>query len=245
VTLTDRMEQARHTRGAIEELIANPSMLGPDFQPVRDLTDRAVVAVKATGRGRPGTVVGDTLSLLAGAQSLGLVERLDWAFRCHAFDVALQAGLSAELHLTPEPETFCSPCPPRLAAAFARGVRGLRVVAELHDDAFADTARLRSAVQEMAGWGWRLAVADLSGMVDGPAAPRPAAALEWLRPAYVQVDVAGPDSPARAGWLAAAASCGAQVMALGVDNPTALDTARSLGASCGRGRMFGEPGPLT
>ncbi|HSR24195.1 MAG TPA: hypothetical protein VLW53_11630, partial [Candidatus Eisenbacteria bacterium] len=76
VTLAAELERARRTRHLIEELIADPAQLGPDFQPVRRLADDAVVAWKATGRGRPGTHLADTLALLAGAQSLGLVERL-------------------------------------------------------------------------------------------------------------------------------------------------------------------------
>src|SRR5881394_1667636 len=102
VSLTNLMESSRRARAAIEELIADPAQLGPDFQPIRRLADHSVVGWKATGRGKAGTEVGDTLSLLQGAQSLGLVERLDWAFRCHAFDVAVAHGLGAELHLTPE-----------------------------------------------------------------------------------------------------------------------------------------------
>ena len=82
MNLTGDLERARATRTAIEELIADPSLLGPDFQPVRRLADDAVIAQKATGRGRPGTEVGDTLTLLEGADSLGLAERLDWAWRC-------------------------------------------------------------------------------------------------------------------------------------------------------------------
>src|SRR5438270_9289617 len=152
VSLVTQLESARRARTAIEELIAQPALLGPDFQPIRSLLDGSLVGYKATGRGRPGTDVEDTLSLLAGAQSLGLVERLDWAFRCHAFDVAIKAGMRTELHLTPEPETFESACPPRLAASWARGRRELRVVAELHADSFVDPRALRAALEEMRTW---------------------------------------------------------------------------------------------
>ena len=55
---------------------------------------------KATGRGEHGTEVADTLSLLEKAATLGLVEGLDWVFRCLTVDVALDAGLPGELHLT-------------------------------------------------------------------------------------------------------------------------------------------------
>jgi len=239
VSLTDQMESSRRARVAIEELIADPAQLGPDFQPIRRLADDTVIGWKATGRGKAGTEVGDTLSLLQGAQSLGLVERLDWAFRCHAFDVALAHDVTQELHLTPEPETFGSLCPPRLAASFGRGRRELRVVAELHEDAFAREDALRPALDEMRSWGWRFAVSDLSDD------RHVREALAWVQPAYVQVDVsrAGAAELARA-WLQAARSAGADVMALRVDSPRALDVARRLDATYGRGNLLGQPADL-
>jgi EAL domain-containing protein (putative c-di-GMP-specific phosphodiesterase class I) len=247
VTLADQLDSTRRTRTAIEELIADPAQLGPDFQPIVRLGPSAGatpgdrIGWKATGRGKAGSTVGDTLSLLSGAQSLGLVERLDWAFRCHAFDVALRDGLSGELHLTPEPETFRSACPPRLAVAWGRGRRALQVVAELHLDAFVDPEVLRDAVEEMRGWGWRLAVADLS------TERAVAAELAWLRPEYVQLDVGRPDrvtDSAVRSWLVAAAGVGATVMAIGVDSEASRMAALTAGASCGRGSLLGEPGDL-
>jgi EAL domain-containing protein (putative c-di-GMP-specific phosphodiesterase class I) len=240
VNLTAELERTRATRVAIEALIADPRLLGPDFQPIRRLADDVVIAQKATGRGAPGTVVGDTLSLLEGASSVGLVERLDWAWRCHTFDVAMEAGLDVELHLTPEPATYGVPCPPRLAVSFGRGRRELSIVAELHDDAFGDLGLLRRAVEEMRGWGWRLAVVDLADedSIVG--------ALPWLRPEYVQVDLSRPGrATARStqAWISAARSIDAQVMALGVDGPRQQDEANALRADCGRGAALGKPRP--
>jgi hypothetical protein len=127
--LVDELDRTRRTRSLVEELIADPGRLGPDLQPVRrvDATGPGeVVAWKATGRGQPGTELADTLALLAGAASLGLVERLDWAFRVLVLDTVVAAGLTEPVHLTPEPETFGGACPPRLAVAFGRGRRGRR-----------------------------------------------------------------------------------------------------------------------
>lgn len=241
VTLADELERARRTRHLIEELITDPAQLGPDFQPVRRLADDAVVAWKATGRGRPGTHLADTLALLAGAQSLGLVERLDWAFRCLAFDTALAAGVTEALHITPEPDTFGRPCQPRLAVSFGRGCRQLNVAAEIHDDAFVDVPRLRAAVDDFRGWGWQLVLADVADV------PEAVAAMGWLRPEFVQVDLAVPGraaSPAVRRMLAEAVGAGAQVMALGVDSTLRREEALELGATVARGRLLGEPGPL-
>jgi len=155
-SLVTALDRTRRTRALVEELINDPAQLGPDFQPVRRLTDDAVVGWKATGRGRPGTELADTLALLDEAASLGLVERLDWAFRALVFDRAVLAGVRETVHLTPEPQTYLSACPPRLAVSVGRGRRELAVAAEVHDDGLADLRLLEQAVAEMRGWGWQI-----------------------------------------------------------------------------------------
>jgi EAL domain-containing protein (putative c-di-GMP-specific phosphodiesterase class I) len=243
--LSAGLDETRRTRELVEALIAQPSRLGPDFMPIRRLDAASpgqapLLGWKATGRGEHGTEVADTLSLLEKAATLGLVERLDWAFRCHTFDVALDAGLVGELHLTPEPETFGGACPPRLAVSWLRGRRALSVCAELHADAFDDETRLLAAVEEMQGWGWHIVYADLLGSGSEAAALR---LLPRLRPAYVQVDLA---TTARHGEAAvrrlldSGAENGAQAMALGVDTAARLDEALGLGAVYGRGQLIGR-----
>jgi EAL domain-containing protein (putative c-di-GMP-specific phosphodiesterase class I) len=240
VTLADQLDQTRRTRVLVEELIANPGRLGPDFAPIRRLDDDTLVGWKATGRGVAGTELADTLALLAGAASLGLVERLDWAFRCLAFDRAVDAGLDVPLHITPEPETFVSACPPRLAVSFGRGRRALSVAAEIHDDSFADIGRLRSALEEFREWGWAIVLADVSGL------PEATRAMSWLSPDVVQVDLSVPGdahSPAVRRMVATATEGGAQVMALGVDSPLRRSVALELGATLGRGTLVGASSP--
>lgn len=243
--LSAGLDETRRTRELVEALIAQPARLGPDFMPIRRLDAAApglapLLGWKATGRGEHGTEVADTLSLLEQAAALGLVERLDWAFRCHTFDVSLDAGLVGELHLTPEPETFGGACPPRLAVSWLRGRRALSVCAELHADAFDDEPRLLAAVEEMQGWGWQVVYADLLGSDSLGTALR---LMPRLRPAYVQVDLAsaarhGQDAVGR--LLDAGGENGAQTMALGVDTTARLDEALGLGAAYGRGLLIGR-----
>jgi EAL domain-containing protein (putative c-di-GMP-specific phosphodiesterase class I) len=240
VTLADQLDQTRRTRLLVEALIADPGQLGPDFAPIRRLDDDSLVGWKATGRGLPGTELADTLALLAGAASLGLVERLDWAFRCLAFDRAVDAGVDVPLHITPEAETFVSACPPRLAVSFGRGRRTLAIAAEIHDDAFADIGRLRSALDEFREWGWAIVLADVSDV------PEATQAMSWLSPDVVQVDltIAGRvRSPGVRRLVATATECGAEVMALGVDSLLRRSEAVELGATLGRGRLLGDPRP--
>jgi EAL domain-containing protein (putative c-di-GMP-specific phosphodiesterase class I) len=240
-SLVTALDRTRRTRALVEELINDPAQLGPDFQPVRRLTDDAVVGWKATGRGRPGTELADTLALLGEAASLGLVERLDWAFRALVFDRAVVAGVRETVHLTPEPQTYLSACPPRLAVSIGRGRRELAVAAEVHDDGLADLRLLEQAVAEMRGWGWQIVLADVADERDA------LHALDLVRPDVVQVDLsrAGrPGSAAVAAFLEAGLSVGAEVMALGVDSAGQRADAMALGATVGRGLLLGTPGPL-
>jgi EAL domain-containing protein (putative c-di-GMP-specific phosphodiesterase class I) len=228
----------------VEQLIAEPSLLGPDFTPIRrldaqPLASAPVLGWKATGRGVAGSDAADALSLLEQAASVGLVERLDWAFRAHTFDLAVDAGLQCELHLTPEPETFGTPCPPRLAVSVLRGRRSLNVCAELHDDAFDDEPRLLAAVEEMSSWGWHTVIADARASGRYRAMARLLAAV---RPAYVQIDLGAHDAPGSASlqaWLDTAREHGAQIMALGIDTQRDLDRAIDAGATYGRGALVG------
>ena len=243
MTLLDSTEKMRRDRVLIEALIDDPSSLGPDYQPIKNLRDGSLVALKATGRGQTGTDLDSTLALLQSAQAGGLMERLDWAFRCLAFDVALDHGVTAEVHLTPEPETFGSFCPPRLATSFGRGRRGLRVGAEIHDYGFSHPG-LDAAVAEWRGWGWKVIVADVSAIVDPGLLRR----LDLLRPDALQVDLSKPareTDPQLRELLTWAEGAEVEIHALGVDTPQRQELALELGAVVGRGRLLGAPGPLT
>ena len=242
MTLLDTTEKMRRDRVLIEALIDDPSRLGPDFQPLKNLTDDSLVAYKATGRGQTGTELDSTLALLHSAQAGGLMERLDWAFRCLAFDVCVDRGVTAEVHLTPEPETFGSFCPPRLATAFGRGRRSLKVGAEIHDYGFSHPG-LDAAVAEWHAWGWKVIVADVSQLVDAAFLRR----LDLLRPDVVQVDLNKPareSDPKVAEVLGWARGAGVEIHALGVDTEIRRSQAVDLGAVVGRGRLLGAPGPL-
>ncbi|HTW21707.1 MAG TPA: EAL domain-containing protein [Mycobacteriales bacterium] len=239
--LSEELERTVHTRELIQGLLAQPRQLGPDYQPIHLLTDDTLVGFKATGRGAPGTELGDTLSLLDGARSLGFVERIDFAFRALAVEDML-AHPELELHLTPEPETYGAPCPPRFAGLMGRANRELSIAAEIHAEAFADGVKLDAGLAEIREWGWQVVLTDVAD--DDTALSR----AHVVRPDVVQVDLRLPGRAARsapvARLLKVADSFGARVMALGVDTPTARDVAESLGATLARGARYGAPGPL-
>jgi EAL domain-containing protein (putative c-di-GMP-specific phosphodiesterase class I) len=244
MSLLNSVEKLRNDRLLLEALIDRPEQLGPDFQPVRTLAGDALVGYKATGRGQAGTELSSTLALLESAQGLGLVERLDWAFRCLAFDVFLERGVDVELWITPEPETYLSACPPRLATSWGRGRRTVPVAAEVPAHAFADPVALRSGVEEFRGWGWRIVADDVADV------PGALGVLDQIRPDVVKLDL---DKPGRGpgavsdgvrAMLDHAARRGIDVVALGVDSEPRRSLAVELGATLGRGRLLGAPGPL-
>jgi EAL domain-containing protein (putative c-di-GMP-specific phosphodiesterase class I) len=244
MSLLDSVEKLRNDRALIERLIERPDQLGPDFQPVRALADDTLVGYKATGRGQAGTDLDSTLALLESAQGLGLVERLDWAFRCLAFDVFADRGIEVELWITPEPETYRSPCPPRLATSWSRGRRTVPVAAEVPAHAFADPASLRPGIEEFRAWGWRVVADDVADV------PGAVGLLDQVAPDVVKLDLDKPgrDQLARADGVRAmldyAQRNDVAVLALGVDTEARRAAAVSLGATLGRGRLLGAPGPL-
>jgi EAL domain-containing protein (putative c-di-GMP-specific phosphodiesterase class I) len=241
--LSTDMQRVHRTRELVEQLINDPRRLGPDYQPIVRLADQQLVGVKATGRGSSGTDLADTLSLLDGARSLGLVERLDWAFRALSFD-DLSGRDDLELHLTPEPETFGTACPPRFAGSISRGRRELAVAAELHADSFGTGVALDRGLAEIREWGWRVVLADVA---DDEAAVSGAPST---RPDVIQIDLRLPARqpgrlpPGAQRLLSMASDTGAQVMALGVDSEAARAIAVDLGSVLARGALFGRPGPL-
>ncbi len=244
--LSAGLDETRRTRELVEALIAQPSRLGPDFVPIRRLDATApslapVLGWKATGRGEHGTEVADTLSLLEKAATLGLVERLDWAFRCLTFDVALDAGLDrrAAPHAGARDLRWRVPSSPRRVVAArptrAVGVRG----AARRRLRRRGTPRLAPSRRCRAGAG-RSSYADVVGSSTEATALR---LLPRLRPAYVQVDLAAPGRATDAAvrrFVESGTEHGAQIMALGVDTTARLDEALGLGAAYGRGQLLGR-----
>jgi EAL domain-containing protein (putative c-di-GMP-specific phosphodiesterase class I) len=243
VPLSSDVAATYRTRDLIEELLADPRQLGPDYAPIHSLADGALVGYKATGRGANGTALADTLSLLDGARSLGLVERLDWAFRALAVEDLLPMR-PLELHLTPEPETFATACPPRFAGMMSRACRELAMAAELHPEAFESGVNLEAGLAEIKAWGWKLVLVD---MVDTPHLYARAAEI---RPDVVQIDLRRHDRGTSEEDHGVRQICrlasevGAQLMAVGVDTPSERERAITLGATLARGAVYGAPGPL-
>jgi EAL domain-containing protein (putative c-di-GMP-specific phosphodiesterase class I) len=126
----------------------------------------------------------------------------------------------------------------------ARANRDLTIAAEVHLEAFGDGVALAAGIGEIRERGWHVVLADIADDDDAlRRAPK-------IHPDIVQIDLRlagrskGDEHHGVQRLLRLAVDGDAQVMALGVDSQTARDTALTLGATMGRGVVFGVPGPL-
>ncbi|HET8970795.1 MAG TPA: hypothetical protein VFN19_07040 [Candidatus Nanopelagicales bacterium] len=229
--LLDTLARTRRTRSKVEELISDPARLAVTFRRIVSAEDHTEVL---GWHAQPGGGPTDLASLLAEAGRLGLAERLDWALRCHTFDLAVAADLPGELHLSPDPSTFGTACPPRLAVPFLQGRRSLAVVAELTPAAFIDQRRTSAAIGQMREWGWQFAYPDLAG---DPAQSSAQQLLATIRPAYVRLDVS---RDTHSELPAAAVEVGAAVIATGVRTEADLARAQRAGARWLCGDLVGR-----
>jgi len=245
-SLSGSMQSLQRDREILDRMVADQS-LSSDFQPIVELAGGTVAGYKAIARGPEGTAVATPVGLLQSAKATGHLERLDWMFRCRAFELALDAGMRKpqRLHVTFESETYGSSCPPRLAAAFGRARRELLVVVDVPVRAYDDPATLSRGLEEIRSIGWQVALDDIGDRPDA------VDVLDAIRPSVVKVDMSLPGRlagagsvPGLEGLLAFAARTGTPLMAEGVDTEAARSLAESLGATYARGRLFGMPGPM-
>ena len=244
--LSGSVQILQRDREILDRMVADQS-LSADFQPVVDLATGQVAGFKAIARGPEGTAVATPVGLLESAKATGHLERLDWMFRCRAFEMALDAGLTKaqRLHLTFESETYGTSCPPRLATVFGRARRELLVVVDVPVRAYDDPEGLSRGLDENRAIGWLVALDDICDRPDA------LEALDAIRPDVLKVDLALPgrfagpgQSPGLAALLAYAARTGTALLAESVDTTAARSIAEALGAAYVRGRSFGVPAPL-
>ncbi len=242
--ITDDLDRMRRNRALVEELIDDPGRQRVAFQPIADLGSGEVVAYRSRLMGQAGSGLETTADLLEACTGTGLLERLDWAGRVHALAQVRELGLTKPLHITPEPVTYGTACPPRLAASFGQSRRDLSLAAEIPLAAFADETSLLRGVEEYRAWGWRIVADDVA---DSPSALD---LLDRVRPDWLRLDfdlpgrTAATPKPGVRRMLSWAADHGAVVMAHAIDTAERRTVAAELGATVGRGRAIGHPGPL-
>jgi EAL domain-containing protein (putative c-di-GMP-specific phosphodiesterase class I) len=242
VTASDPAVVERN-RQAIEELIANPGRQTYRFEPIIDLSTEHVVGYRSRTAGQVGTGLHTTPQLIEAAVATGLLDRLDWAVRTFLMNHALERGLKAQLHFTPEPPTYGRPCPPDLSLPFVRARQELRMAAEIPVAAFDEEWLLRSGVGQFRSYGWLVVIDDVADHPNG------LELAEQIEPQWVRLDL---DLPGRlppvsdnvAQMLDWAKRSGVSVLAHGVSSPTRRQAAVDLGAAFARGSLVGLAGEL-
>lgn len=222
-------------------------LVWPLFQPIVDLSTRAVVGLEALARGPEGTALHYPDALFQAAREAGRLGALDLLCAERALECAVQSPAPPPLlFVNAEPAVLDQPLSPRLIELVQDGLP-FREVLEFTERALpaAPGSLLRIAAQTR-GWGNAVALDDVG--VD----PVSLAFLPLLDPQVIKLDLSLVRNPAAAHSRAVAATVGAQarrtgavVVAEGIETEDDLHAAKALGARWGQGWLFGRPGPIT
>lgn len=242
MTLSDATGLERH-RQAIEQLIADPGRQTYRFEPIVDLRNGEVVAYRSRTAGQTGTGLQTTTQLIEAAVATGLLDRLDWAVRTFLMSYALERGLRAQLHFTPEPATYGRPCPADLSLPFVRARQELRMAAEIPAAAFDDEWSLLTGASQFRSYGWQVVIDDVADRPDG------LALAEQVQPDWIRLDM---DLPGRMppysdnvrSMLTWARARGVAVLAHAVSSAARKDAAVDAGAQFARGSLIGTAAEL-
>ncbi|MEU7907409.1 EAL domain-containing protein [Actinoplanes sp. NPDC049118] len=215
----------------------------PLFQPIVDLSTRAVMGLEALARGPAGTALEFPDRLFAAAHAAGRLGELDMLCSERALECAVAAAVPPPLlFVNAEPAVMNQPLSPRLIELIDRGLP-FREIVEYTERALpalpGSAMRIAGLAQE---WGNGLALDDVG--VD----PMSLAFLPILEPEVIKLDMSLIRDPhtAHAGAVCAlvraeAKRTNAVVIAEGIETEEDLHTARRLGARWGQGWLFGRP----
>jgi len=218
------------------------------YQPIVDLDAGDVVAFEALARGPEGSPLERPDLLFDAARRTGRLVELDWACRSAAVRGAMEAGFGPPLTLfvNVEPETLGTAPPAPSAALLDRAQHELALVVECTERAITGRpAELLATLAAVRRRGWAVAVDDVG------ADPGSLALMPFLRADVIKLDlrlVQQRPSSSIAEIVSAvnaeAERSGACVLAEGIETEAHAATARAMGATLGRGWLFGRPGPL-
>ncbi len=232
--------------GALIGAVLDGRLVQPVFQPIVDLSTRAVVGMEALARGPAGTPLEFPDRLFAAARDAGRFGELDMLCAERALELAVAAPVPPPLlFVNAEPAVLDQPLSPRLIELIQAGLP-FREVLEFTERALpavpGSMLRLVGLVQQ---WGNSIALDDVG--VD----PMSLAFLPVLEPEVIKLDmslVRNPDAPTTRSVAAVvraeAVRTGAVIVAEGVETEDDLAAARDLGAHWGQGWLFGRPGTI-
>ena len=229
------------------ERFVETGSLQPAYQPIVDLTTRAVVGFEALARW-PNLADATPDVVFEAARENGRTLELDWACRLAALEGALAFGLDRRhvLFVNVEPETLGRGVPKAAEPILAAAQSELRVVIELTERSLArHPAELLRLVEWARTNGWGIALDDVG------AEPASLALLPFLAPDVIKLDISlvrqrptSDQAAIMAAVMAHSEHTGAVVLAEGIETQAHLDQALALGATLGQGWLLGRPGPL-
>ncbi|BBH68398.1 hypothetical protein ACTI_50830 [Actinoplanes sp. OR16] len=216
------------------------------FQPIVELSSRAVVGVEGLARGPAGTGLEFPDRLFAAARTAGLLGPLDML----CFEQALEGAITAPvapplLFANGEPAVMDQPLSPRLLELLGNAP-SFRTILEYTERALpAVPGSLLRLAGQIQLHGNAIALDDVG--VD----PMSLAFLPVLEPEVIKLDMsllrdphAAHSRKVTAVVRAEAQRTGALVIAEGIETEDDLVTAREMGAHWGQGWRFDRPGPL-
>lgn len=220
------------------------------FQPIVYVNEQTrLVAVEALARGPRQTAYENPMALFAAARRSGTVAQLDRLCITNALVGATILPAYVNVFLNVHPSTLCEDVsfPAFLTESAAKvGIAPQRITLELLEHARVNSChcqQLQSAVHVLRGYGARLAVDDITGASDDLRR-----ALS-LNPDFLKVDGdlirdSVGDLRRRAVLQAVceqARRANAHVIAEGIEQPAALDVARTAGITFAQGYLLGRP----
>ena len=234
---------------AAEELISQvirDRAIFPVFQPIRDLTTGALVAVEALARGPAGSAVESAPALFAAARAAGQLSRVDQLAFTRAIETARDSPRPLSLlFANAEPSVLNEPPSAELMDA-VHVPRPFRIVMEYTERAIASELAGSVGVARLA-----YAEGNAIAMDDVGADPQSLAFIPLLEPDVIKFDLSlmrHPRSPRAVETVTAVGSyierTGAVVVAEGVETEEDIIKARGFGARWGQGWLLGKPGPL-
>ena len=241
-TATD--EQQHHVR-AVTRLIAE-QQLGVAYQPIWDLTRRAILGFEALARPNATYGLSGPQQAFDVASSMGRTHDLDRVCRQAAIAAAQGLPAGALLFLNVSPETLARRDfnPAQLAAElFAVGVAVDRVVLEISERYAGALEPVISAASELQRFGFKIALDD-TGASDGGLI-----LLQRIRFDFIKIDAAiaartAGDLAARgivSAVVALARTTNAYVIVEGIEDRATLDLVRAAGVDGVQGYLVGRP----
>ncbi len=237
-----------HARLPLRDIL-DQRRLSALFQPIIDLESGEFLGFEGLIRGPANSPLHSPINLFGAAEQQGMYLELEMLSRKTVLESFAKLNLPGRLFLNVSPEAMTHPSfknGQTLAFMERIGLAPERVIIEITENQPTfDFAGMRDALLHYRSMGFRIAIDDLG---EGFSSLR---LWSELRPEFIKVDmhfVQGVDrDPIKRQFLKSiqqiADSCGAQVIAEGVETQAELKVIKEIGIALGQGYFIARPSP--